>query len=265
MRIAPLVLAAALAAVPTLAPAGAFSEGVEVKASGEVTRQARYADIELTFQAREKEQADAADQVRDQVNELIEYLREELPDTASFQARSLSVTPQSKWDDGERIITGYQVTRGIQIRSLAVENLGDWSAHLAQLNPHRMQIANYSATAGSDTEEQELTKLLKEGMVGATVSAERFASNPSQPSIEQLALAKAVANARDKARAIATASGERIGRVLRVIESTSSRPGPRPMMAMAADSAGPSPSEPDSIESGTVSVSASVTVRFSWE
>lgn len=266
MRRTPLILAAALAALPALTPAAPFTDGIQVSASGEVTRKARFADIELTFQARDEDQARAAEQVRNQANELIDYLREELPEQARFQARSLTVTPQSKWDDGERVITGYRVSRGIRIEAISVERLGDWSTHLAQLDPHRLQISNYSATAGNSGESEQLGELLKEGLVGAPVEHERFASDPADPDIEQLALAKAVANARDKARAIAVASGRRIGKIIRVTESSTSRPSPRPMMAMAAaDSAGPSPSNPDEIEAGTVSASASVSVRFAWK
>lgn len=61
MRHTPLILAAALAAFPALTPAAPFTDGIQVKATGEVTRKARFADIELTFQDRDEDQARAAD------------------------------------------------------------------------------------------------------------------------------------------------------------------------------------------------------------
>ncbi|MGH2340211.1 SIMPL domain-containing protein [Segnochrobactraceae bacterium EtOH-i3] len=67
----------------------------------------------------------------------------------------------------------------------------------------------------------------------------------------------AVADARRKAETLATAAGVSLGKVLTLSEGNDGGPMPRPMMRMAADSAGAVP-----VEAGSTSLGAEVEIRF---
>ena len=203
---------------------------VEVGGSGEVSLAAELADLHLGFEATGGKASEASDRLRDKVNPLVGELREGLPEGAELQARSLRVSPQFRWDEGERHLEGYRATRSIHLLALPVEELGEWTVRLSETNPQRLSITNFRL-AESDTAEQK-------------------------------ALARAFRNARRRAESLADSAGRELGQTLAIEEQQISRPGPRPMMASAASERG---GEADAFEAGRVSAQADVRVTFELE
>ena len=203
---------------------------VEVGGTGEVSMPAELADLHLGFETTADKASEASDQLREKVNPMVEELRGALPEGAELQARSLSVSPQYRWDEGERRLEGYRAVRSIQLLALPVAELGEWTVRLSERNPQRLSINNFRL-AQSDTAEQQ-------------------------------ALAEAFRNARRRAESLADSAGRGLGPTLSIQEQQVSRPGPRPMMATAASERG---GEPDAFEAGRVSAQADVRVTFALE
>jgi uncharacterized protein YggE len=127
----------------------------------------------------------------------------------------LSVSPQFRWlkEEGRQQLTGYRVSRSIELRLLELDRLGDVLIQLNDAGINQMQTPRL----GLQNEEM----------------------------VYQEVLAAAAENARVRAQTVAEALGEELGAVLSV--STQREPAPRPMamerVMMAADTAAPSPAD----------------------
>ncbi|TDT43514.1 hypothetical protein DES49_1332 [Halospina denitrificans] len=226
-----MVVAAVVMLVGCSGDKGAETHSVEVSGTGEITLPAELADLHLGFEVTADGAYEASERLRAKVNPLIEELRGSLPEGAELQARSLSVSPQYRWDEGERSLAGYQATRTVELLALPVGELGEWTARLSEASPQRLSVANFRLEEG-DTAEQQ-------------------------------ALAGAFRSARRRAGSLAESAGRELGQVISIKEQQVSQPGPRPMM-MAADTR-ESASEPDEFEAGEVSAQAEVRVTFALE
>lgn len=200
---------------------------VEVGGTGEISLPAELADLHLGFDVTAKGAYEASERLRAKVNPVVEQLRGSLPEGAELQARSLTVSPQYQWKDGERSLEGYQATREIQLMALPVEVLGEWTARLSEKNPQRLSVANFR---------------LKEG-----------------DTAEQQALSRAFRNARRRAEALAGSAGRELGETLSIQEQQVSQPGPRVMMAADVSERN---RETDEFEPGSVRAQADVRVTF---
>ena len=231
MRIRWLMMAAALA---LLAGCGgeppAETHRVEVSGTGEVDLPAELADLHLGFEVMADSPSEASERLRKKVNPLVEELRGALPEGAELQARSLTVSPQYRWKEGERSLEGYHATRSVQLLGLPVSETGEWTARLVKENPQTMSLNNFRLREGN--------------------------------SAEQKALDRAFRNARHRAEALAASADRELGQTLSIQEQQVSQPGPRAMMAMDASEA---TRETDDFEPGSVRARADVRVAFALE
>lgn len=229
MRSRLIVMVAALAVLAGCSEGkDAGEHRVEVSGTGEVSLPAELADLHLVFEVTADEASSASEQLREKVNPLVEELRGALPEGAELQARSLTVAPQYRWQEGERSLEGYQASRSIQLKALPAADVGEWTARLSQKNPQNLSISHFRLREG-DTAEQQ-------------------------------ALARAFRNARGRAEALADSAGRELGQTLSIQEQQISQPGPRAMMAADASE---SAREADEFEPGSVRARADVRVTFS--
>lgn len=230
MRVRLMAMAAVLVLAGCSSDRPDETHRVEVGGTGEVDLPAELADLRLEFEAMADNASKAGERLRHKVNPLIEDLRGALPEGAELQARSLTVSPQYQWQEGERSLEGYHATRSVQLLGLPVSETGEWTARLVKEDPQTMSVNNYR---------------LKEGNTA-----------------EQQALDRAFRNARQRARALATSADQELGQTLSIKEQQVSQPGPRAMMATAASE---ETRETDDFEPGSVRARADVRVTFSLE
>ncbi|WP_439106927.1 SIMPL domain-containing protein [Congregibacter sp.] len=154
---------------------------------------------------------------------------------ADVDTTGLSITPQFRWlkDERKQELTGYRVSRNIEVRLLDLDMLGELLTTLTDTGINRMQAPRL----GLQDEE----------------------------AVHREVLAAAAQNARERAEVLAAALGEELGSVITI--SAQRNATPRPMMAeramMAADSA--SASSGESYSAGYLSYSVTVNAAFGLE
>ena len=184
-----------------------------------------------------------------------------VPDRAEF---SFGVTSQAKTASAALAANAAEMRKVIAALKEAGVAAADLQTQNVSLQPRYsndgQEIVGYTA---SNTVSAKLKNLDRAGAIvdaavdaGANTIFGPSLTRSDATALYQRALRAAVANARAKAAAIASASGARLGRVNSVVEG-SAGPSPTPI-ATAKEAAAGTPIEP-----GTTQVEATVTVEFS--
>ncbi|MEM1188087.1 MAG: SIMPL domain-containing protein [Pseudomonadota bacterium] len=161
----------------------------------------------------------------------LETLRAADIDAGDIDTSALRVDPQYRWHESTRrqILTGYRVTRGIEVRLLDLPLLGELLVALSEAGVNRVE----APVLGLQDRE----------------------------SVYQEVLAAAAENARQRAAVLATTLNEKIGAVLSV--QTQRAPNPMPMRReMAMMAADESSGGAASYQSGDLDFSVNLTVSF---
>jgi uncharacterized protein YggE len=224
---AALVLAvAAVAGVGQPEGAGGASadqrDGITVTGVGRVEAVPDEAEFSLGITTKGQTAREALAANSAQVRQLIAALKNAGVATKDITTQNVSVGPNY---DGTANPTGYVANNSVSVRIRDLERAG--------------AVLDAAARAGANN------------VYGPTLT------RSDRDSLEAKALEDAVANARNRAKALAEAAGVSLGEVTAIVEG--SRPEPGPIYALseraAADTKAP-------IEPGTEEIQASVTVTF---
>jgi len=228
-----LLFLASLAGAPTLALANDVHRSVEVTGKAERRVAPDMAVLKLYVLSENAEAAVARREADAVTANALKALRAAGLANADIDTTGLQIAPQYRWlkDARQQELTGYRVTRSIEVRLLDLDALGELLVTLSDTGINRMD----SPSLGLQDEER----------------------------VFQEALAAAAANARERAEVIAVALGAKLGEV--VSASTQRGYPERPMLAeramMAADAAPSSSAE--SYSAGHVTYSVTINASFS--
>ncbi|MEO1079246.1 MAG: SIMPL domain-containing protein [Pseudomonadota bacterium] len=165
------------------------------------------------------------------VTSALETLRAADIEAGNIDTTALRVDPQYRWQESTRrqILTGYRVTRGIEVRLLALPQLGELLVALSGAGVNQIDAP----------------------ILGLQ----------DRESVYQEVLAAAAENARQRAAVLATTLNEKLGAVLSVQtqRAPNSMPMRREMAMMAADE---SSGGAASYQSGDLNFSVNLTVSF---
>ena len=198
------ILAAAAVTAPAVDAESALKNTITVNASGFVIVKPDRAEISAGVVSRGPSAAKALNKNTAQVRKLFKVLSEFSVPTADVQTVNFSVSPRFRARDkrGPRRIVGYRVVNQVLIIVRDLDLLG----HL-------------------------LDDLIKQG--SNRVNGIRFSvSNASQ--IADDARRKAIANAKIKAKTLASAANVKLGKVVRIVETRETANLPRRMLAAPA-------------------------------
>ena len=198
-----------------------------------VERAATHVDIRSRFIERAQTSAAASEALQARFGPLLDELRDRVEPPMRVVAADASITPQWRYDDGERNLVGFTTARMLRLNDVPVGEAGAWMQTLTDAQPDSLALENYTARSGTDAD-----------------------AHP--------ALAAAVTNARSRADTMAAAIDQSIGEALCIHEMEA--PSPRPVRAEALSATGPGrDGGTPSIEPGMVTDHARVTVVFSLE
>ncbi len=200
---------------------------VEVNGQARLMLEADLVDLHASFSVEHRDSRLAMQELEQNFSRLQRQLRRQLPEGARLEAGQVSIQPRHARRNDTWQITGYVVSRDLRLLGLPVEQAGQWLEQVVEARPSNLGPINYRS---QQLDEQR---------------------NP--------ALALALADAREKAETLASASGMRLGQALYVQELGSPRP--MPMMRMMEADAVMSASAPE-LEPSQVEASAQVKVIF---
>lgn len=203
---------------------------IAVTGDGSVLRTPDTAVVSAAVSVRDRKLDGARDRVNARASEILAALRTIGVPDADVQAPSLQAHPTYDHARGTRL-SGYEATRPFSIRVRDLSQLGAIFDALVDDGPTQVH--------------------------GTTMEL----AEPDGAAQE--ALAAAVAHARGRAEALATAAGVTLGAPLRIEEEGDGMPAPFAMRAMKAEMA--ADSVPTEVAPGEIEISARVRVWFSLE
>ena len=219
-----LLLAAALAGVaqPHFAKSAdtPTNRTITVTGNGAVTAVPDRASWDFGVTAQAATAKDALAQASAAATQLIAALKNAGVAGADLQTSGISLWPQT--DSDGRSIVAYQASESVSAR---------------------IAIAKAGALVDAAT------------AAGATTVSGPSLDIADRSALYQQALAKAVDDAKAKAKTLADAAGVTLGQVKSIVEGSAATPGPIPFAAKAADASTP-------VEAGTQETDATVTVVF---
>jgi hypothetical protein len=182
---------------------------INVSGQGEIQAEPDRAVVSLGIEARKPKMEDARAEVTRTVAAVLKLTREMKIDQKYVRATRIHVQPEYNWDNDarERNLIGYYVSRQIEVDLRELDKLGE---------------------------------LLERAFdAGVNQVGEPQLDSSRRRDLERQALAKAVADARMNAEAVAKAAGARLGPPRTISASSGFVPPPRPMhmKAMAAETA----------------------------
>lgn len=201
-------------------------DSITVSGQGEVTASPDIFSVHASVNAEGSDIDAMKSSVDEQVEAMLE-LADDL-DIPESQTRASEFRVNPVWQyQPERKLIGHQVSRSVQFKANGLNTYAELLDGLAKLNIRDIQPA------------------------GSEVS--------NADALESTALANAVADARQRAEALASAAGRDVGKAIR-IESHSVN-APRPMMMMARGKEGAA----DTYRAGETDISAQVQITFELE
>lgn len=204
---------------------------IMISGSGKVVGIPDIATVNLGLITERRDVLSAQRENSEKMNQLLVRLKDLQISKDDIQTTQYQIYPRYDYSKGAGTIVGYTVSQSVSVK---IRDLGKVSAVLAAA-----------------------------GEVGANqVSGVSFTLDDPED-LRQEARTKAIGNAKDKARDIAKALGLKLGRIVSFNESSSF---PSPMAyARELGFGGGGDSVPPQVESGTVEVSADVSVTFELE
>lgn len=213
-----------------------FTRTVSVTGSGEVKVEPDLATVNLTVYSNAKKAEDAKDANDKKLTKFFQLIRRLGLDKSAASTQYSSLAPRYEFQkDRERKLVEYEMQQRIALKVKQLDKVGELLDKLVEADISRIDNVQY----GLENEDQA----------------------------KQLALQKAVANAKAKADLLARNAGANLGKVLTINEQGASYHPPMPMRsfgaakmsAMSAPDAAPAP------PSGEVQVNQSVSVTFELE
>jgi uncharacterized protein YggE len=195
------------------------TNGITVTGEGSVTAPPDIAQLTLGVSTLRDTVAHARESAAASLQSIIDALRGAGITDSDMQTQRMTVSPEFDYDRGKQRARGFRATNALAV---TVRDLD-----------HVSEVIDNALAAGGDA------ALLQ----GIEFSVDR----PHQ--LEERARTAAVADARRKAETLAGAAGLALGAAVNIVESDPGVPGPRPMMAMRAETAPtPTPVAPGQVE-----------------
>lgn len=237
MLLAPLVLTAAVCGDETTrieSPPGDQPHGITVAGEGKVTGEPDLAVISLGVNTLAPTVAEARDRAAQTLQAMVDSAKANGIDEKDLQTNQLSIGPEYDYRNNEPVLRGFRITNTLTVKIRDIDNTS--------------KVLDDAVVAGGD-----LTQV--QG-ISFTID------DPT--TLQATARDRAVADARTKAEALASAGGVKVGRPIQISESSYQ---PIPYAADAAlaerSAAGAVPSTP--IEAGELDVLVTVSVTFEIE
>ena len=233
-----LVLAGCTAATPPATTqnitVGSQQEGIWVTGQGEVQAVPDIAVINLGVQAQAPTVAEAQDQAKRAMDNVMAALKSNGVADKDIQTTAFNVWQQTRWDTNkqEEMVTGYQVSNTVQVKVRKVADAG--------------LVLDAAVAAGGD--------LIR-------VQGIYFQVDDPSSYLDQ-ARSKAVADAKKRAEQLANLAGVKLGKPMYITESYYNPIIYRGMEAVKADGGAPSPTP---ITPGETTITASVQIVYSIE
>lgn len=205
---------------------------ISVSGQGEIQAEPDRALLTLGVEARKLKMEEARAEVTKTVDAVLKLARDMKIDPKYVRATRVSIQPEYNWDDKarERNLIGYYVSRQVEIELRDLEKLG--------------QLLEKSFDLGVNQ-----------------VGDPRLDSSKRRE-LEREALAKAVADAKLNAEAVAKAAGARIGPPRTISASSGFVPPPMPMMKVQMMRAEGAHDASQTYQSGQMGFSGSVQVEY---
>ena len=230
--------AATTALCALLATASAAAAEVErprtisVSGQGEIQAEPDRAWVTLGVEARKPKMEEARAEVQKTVDAVLKLTRDLKIDQKYVRTTRVNIQPEYNWDNNarERNLIGYFVSRQIEIDLRDLEKLGQLLEKSFDLGVNQVGDPRLDSTRRRD--------------------------------LEREALAKAVADAKLNAEAVAKAAGARIGAPRTISASSGFVPPPMPMMKVQAMRAEAADSAAGSYQSGQMGFNGTVQVEY---
>lgn len=226
--IALVLITISLAACQPQAPD--TSDHVRVTGVGSITVQPDHAIMRLGVEIRERELSAA----REQAERSLATTREELQalgiENNDIVSTAILSQPEYRYDEGERRLVGYLVSRTLEVTVRDLAMLG--------------KLADIATANGMNT-----------------LGTPEFAVSNSRDHYRE-ALQRAASDARSNAEMLASALQRNIGKVMTIDESVRENPQPYPQMEQAFQMRADTASTPTELAVGEIRFEANVSARF---
>lgn len=225
------VVCALFVSVQTIAAEADRARVVSVSGQGEVQAEPDQALVTLGVESRKPKLDDARAEVTKTVDAILKLTRDLKIDTKYVRSTRVNVQPEYSWENGarERNLIGYVVSRQVEVELHDLEKLGQLLEKSTDLGVNQLGDPRLDSSKRRD--------------------------------LEREALAKAVADAKLNAEAVAKAAGAKIGgaRTISASSGYSAPPmpmaAPKVMMARAGDAA-------QTYQSGQMSFTGNVQIEY---
>jgi len=230
-----LTTAAACALMAASLAVGAEAERprtISVSGQGEIQAEPDRAVLTLGVEARKLKMEDARAEVTKTVDAVMKLTRDLKIDQKYVRTTRINVQPEYNWNDNarERTLIGYFVSRQIEIELRDLDKLGALLEKSIDLGVNQLGDPRLDSSKRRD--------------------------------LEREALAKAVADARLNAEAVAKAAGARLGPPRMIAASSGVAPPPMPLMKMEMARNAAADSAAGTYQSGQMGFSGTVQVEY---
>jgi uncharacterized protein YggE len=211
---------------------GDIRDTISLDGEGKVTAIPDIATFTVGVQTQKKQVTEAQKENTEKMNKIVAALKDLGVKGEDIKTTDYNIYPQYEWPDGRQILQGYQVTQNVLVKVRDLTKVGDLFAKAGELGANN--VGNLTFTI------DEPEKYRQEARI------------------------KAIANAKEKAEALAEATGIKLGKIISFSESNNY---PLPMynsynkvmgMGGGSETAMPSPD----IQSGNQEVVVNVFVSY---
>ena len=205
---------------------------ISVSGQGEIQAEPDRASVTLGVEARKPRLEEARTEVAKTVEAILKLTRDLKVDPKHVRTTRLNVQPEYNWDNNarERHLIGYYVARQIEIDLRDLDRLGQLLERAVDLGVNQIGDPQLDSSKRRD--------------------------------LEREALAKAVADARLNAEAVAKAAGARLGAPRTIAANSGFTPPPMPMMRKQAMMTEAASDASQSYQSGQMAFTGTVQVEF---
>jgi uncharacterized protein YggE len=225
-------LCALLASTSVVAAEAERPRTISVSGYGEIQAEPDRALVTLGIEARKPKMEDARAEVTKTLEAVLKLTRELKIDQKHVRTTRVNIQPEYNWDPAakERNLIGYFVSRQVEVDLRELDKLGQLLEKSFDLGVNQVGEPRLDSTKRRD--------------------------------LEREALAKAVADAKLNAEAVAKAAGARIGPPRMISASSGFVPPPVPMKAYAMRAEAASDSAAGSYQSGQMGFNGTVQVEY---
>ncbi|OGF20752.1 hypothetical protein A2257_03195 [Candidatus Falkowbacteria bacterium RIFOXYA2_FULL_38_12] len=203
---------------------------INISGEGKVTGIPDIATIQVGLITEKGDVKTAQKENTDKLNRLITTLKNLGVEDKDIQTSYYNIYPQYDWTDGKQQLRGYQVSQGVAIKIRNLSKIGDMLAAAGEGGANQVS--------------------------GLTFNID----DPEK--LKQEARLKALANAKEKAEALAEAAGVKLGKVVSFSEYSDSPADYRTMMDSYGAGGGEMKVASPVIESGSIDIVVTATVGY---